>query len=171
MPRSLSLSTGPCKFSPFLRNRTITCDFKNISSFPCLIILLLSAGCGARPEQCKTCHSHPGYHYRYAACHLYPPPPSDDSSSTSPSTDNCSREGVSSTQINVRSEPSTAAMFLGSFPPTSRVQIAGKDPGRKLVADPLRHKGVDGKGWVTAQYVTTQAHPSPCDRRRLERIQ
>lgn len=67
-------------------------------------------------------------------------------------------EGITSTQINVRAEPSTAGEVLGTIPANTRVEIVGKDPGENWwqinYAD-----GVDGKGWVTAQYVTTAARP------------
>jgi uncharacterized protein YraI len=62
-------------------------------------------------------------------------------------------EGTSSTQINVRSEPSTSGNILGMIPPNTRVQIIGKDPGGNWWQI-LYEQGVDGKGWVTAQYVT-----------------
>ena len=63
-------------------------------------------------------------------------------------------EGTSSTQINVRSEPSTSGNVLGMIPPNTRVQIVGKDPGGNWWQI-LYEQGVEGKGWVTAQYVTT----------------
>lgn len=62
-------------------------------------------------------------------------------------------EGTSSTQINVRSEPSTSASVLGMIPANTNVQIVGKDPGENWWQI-LYEAGVEGKGWVTAQYVT-----------------
>jgi len=67
-------------------------------------------------------------------------------------------EGVSSTQINVRAEPSTASNVLGIIPTNTKVQIVGKDPGGNWWQI-LYPQGVDGKGWVTAQYVTTAGKP------------
>ena len=63
-------------------------------------------------------------------------------------------DGVTSSQVNVRAEPSTASDVLGIIPPDMRVEITGKDPGGSWwqINYP---QGVEGKGWVTAQYVTT----------------
>ena len=60
--------------------------------------------------------------------------------------------GVTSTQVNVRAEPSTAGSVLGIIPAETRVEITGKDPGESWwqINYP---QGADGKGWVTAQYV------------------
>jgi uncharacterized protein YraI len=63
-------------------------------------------------------------------------------------------EGTSSTQINVRSEPSTAGSVLGIIPPNTSVQIVGKDPGGNWWQI-LYEQGIEGKGWVSAQYITT----------------
>lgn len=67
-------------------------------------------------------------------------------------------EGVSSTQLNVRSEPSTAGNVLGIIPANTKMEIIGKDPGGNWWQI-LYPAGVDGKGWVTAQYVTTANQP------------
>jgi len=61
-------------------------------------------------------------------------------------------EGVASTQVNVRAEPSTASEVLGVLPPNSRVQIIGKDPGDnwwQIQYPP----GRDGKAWVAVEFV------------------
>src|SRR5215216_5179340 len=69
-------------------------------------------------------------------------------------------EGVTSTQINVRAEPSTAGTVLGIIPANTRIEITGKDPGGNWWQIIYPHpQGVDGKGWVTAQYITTAATP------------
>ncbi|MGZ9236185.1 MAG: SH3 domain-containing protein, partial [Anaerolineales bacterium] len=67
-------------------------------------------------------------------------------------------EGMTSTQVNVRAEPSTASKVLGIIPANTRVEITGKDPGENWwqINYP---QGDDGKGWVTAQYVTTASTP------------
>lgn len=61
-------------------------------------------------------------------------------------------DGATSTQVNVRSDPSTAAAVLGIIPADTRVEITGKDPGESWwqINYP---QGIEGKGWVTAQYV------------------
>ncbi|MEW6086649.1 MAG: SH3 domain-containing protein [Chloroflexota bacterium] len=61
-------------------------------------------------------------------------------------------EGAASTQVNVRTEPSTAGAVLGILPANSRVQIIGKDPGENWWQI-LYPPGIDGKGWVAAEFV------------------
>ncbi|HUE99345.1 MAG TPA: SH3 domain-containing protein [Anaerolineales bacterium] len=69
-------------------------------------------------------------------------------------------DGVTSTQINVRAEPSTASSVLGIIPASTRVEITGKDPGENWWQINYPHaQAVDGKGWVTAQYITTAGEP------------
>jgi uncharacterized protein YraI len=67
-------------------------------------------------------------------------------------------EGVTSTQINVRAEPSTSSNILGIIPANTKVEITGKDPGEHWwqINYP---EGVDGKGWVTAQFITVTITP------------
>lgn len=67
-------------------------------------------------------------------------------------------EGMTSTQINVRAGPSTASDVLGIISANTRVEIIGKDPGGNWWQITYS-AGVDGKGWVTAQYITTTATP------------
>jgi N-acetylmuramoyl-L-alanine amidase len=67
-------------------------------------------------------------------------------------------EGMTSTQVNVRADPSTASNVLGIIPPNTKVEITGKDPGGSWWQINYA-QGVDGKGWVTAQYVTTASTP------------
>jgi uncharacterized protein YraI len=64
-------------------------------------------------------------------------------------------DGITSTQVNVRLEPSTASNVLGTIPADMRVEITGKDPGGNWWQIVYPHpEAVDGKGWVTAQYIT-----------------
>jgi uncharacterized protein YraI len=58
----------------------------------------------------------------------------------------------------VRAEPSTASNVLGIIPANTKVEIIGKDPGENWwqINYP---QGVDGKGWVTARYITTTITP------------
>ena len=67
-------------------------------------------------------------------------------------------EGVTSTQVNVRAEASTASNVLGIIPADTKVEITGKDPGENWwqINYP---QGGDGKGWVSAQYITTTITP------------
>ena len=69
-------------------------------------------------------------------------------------------EGITSTQLNVRLEPSTASTVLGIIPANTRIEITGKDPGGNWWQIIYPHpQGIDGKGWVTAQYITTESTP------------
>ena len=67
-------------------------------------------------------------------------------------------EGITSTQVNVRAEPSTASDVLGIILPNTRVEIIGKDPGGSWWQI-LYPQGTQEKGWVTAQYITTTGTP------------
>ena len=67
-------------------------------------------------------------------------------------------EGISSTQLNVRAEPSTASAVLGIIPPNTNLQIIGKDPGGSWWQI-MYPAGTQEKGWVTAQYVTSGSPP------------
>lgn len=65
-------------------------------------------------------------------------------------------EGLTSTQVNVRAEPSTASNVLGLIPANTTVEITGKDPGESWwQVNYPQGQGVEGKGWVAAQYITT----------------
>jgi len=66
-------------------------------------------------------------------------------------------EGLTSTQLNVRADPSTASEVLGMLPANTTVQIVGKDPAGNWwqILYPEAGQANEGKGWVTAQYVST----------------
>ena len=66
--------------------------------------------------------------------------------------------GTTSTQVNVRAEPSTAGEVLGIIAANTGVQIVGQDPGGNWWQI-LYEAGTGGKGWVTAQYVEPEADP------------
>ncbi|HEX6035824.1 MAG TPA: SH3 domain-containing protein, partial [Anaerolineales bacterium] len=58
-------------------------------------------------------------------------------------------DGITSTQVNVRAEPSTAGTVLGIIPADMRVEITGKDPGGNWWQINYPHpEAMDGKGWV-----------------------
>lgn len=65
------------------------------------------------------------------------------------------QEGTTTSQVNVRGEPSTAGAPLGMIGPDTRVQVLGKDPSGNWVQI-LYKQGSDGKGWLTAQYVNVK---------------
>ena len=60
--------------------------------------------------------------------------------------------------VNVRAEPSTASEALGVIPADTRIEITGKGPGGNWwqINYP---QGIQGKGWVTAQYIRTAGTP------------
>jgi len=65
-------------------------------------------------------------------------------------------EGTTTTQINVRSEPSTIGNSLGTIAPFSKVQILGRESNGAWYQI-LYVNSTDGKGWVTALYVQVEA--------------
>ena len=58
----------------------------------------------------------------------------------------------------MRAGPSTVSNVLGIIPADMRVEIVGKDPGENWWQI-LYPQGADGRGWVTAQYITTVTQP------------
>jgi uncharacterized protein YraI len=60
---------------------------------------------------------------------------------------------MTTSQIYLRGEPSTASAPLGMIGPNTKVQILGRDPSGNWVQI-LYTQGPNGKGWLTAQYVT-----------------
>lgn len=67
-------------------------------------------------------------------------------------------EGTTTTQVNVRGEPSTASPALEILGPFVKVQIVGVDPGGNWYQI-LFEPGPEGKGWVTAAYIQTASEP------------
>ena len=67
-------------------------------------------------------------------------------------------EGITSTQVNVRAEPSTVSTVLGIISPDMRVEIVGRDPGGSWWQI-LYPQGTQERGWITAQYVRTVSTP------------
>ena len=73
-------------------------------------------------------------------------------------------EGTTTSPLNVRTEPSTASDVLGIIPANTKIQIVGKDPGEnwwQILYPETGEAGEanEGKGWVTAQYVSTASKP------------
>jgi uncharacterized protein YraI len=118
-----------------------------------LIIFLLGAGCGSPADKAVMSTSTvwiatptlPPALPQSQSDRPLPPPPQP----TLPPV-----EGTTSTQLNVRAEPSTAGNVLGIIPANTKVQITGKDQAGNWWQI-LYPQGKDGNGWVTAQYVTT----------------
>ena len=116
-----------------------------------IMLTLLSAGCGIRedatPSQAPliiTATLHPTLTQSPSET-LLPPLPQPTIAPV---------EGTTSTQLNVRAEPSTASAVLGIIPPNTKVEIIGQDPGGSWWQI-LYPAGRQEKGWVTAQYITT----------------
>jgi uncharacterized protein YraI len=65
-------------------------------------------------------------------------------------------EGTTTTQLNVRAEPSTGSAALGMIAPFVKVQIFGKDPSGNWLQVAYA-QGTDGRGWITAAYVQVKA--------------
>lgn len=86
------------------------------------------------------------------------PRPSETSLPPLPSPTVAPVAGTTSTQLNVRAEPSTASETLGILAANANVQILGQDPGGNWWQI-LYEAGIDGKGWVTAQFVETAGKP------------
>lgn len=69
--------------------------------------------------------------------------------------------GTTSTQVNVRAEPSSASVVIGVIPANLNLEIVGKDPGGNWwqINYPAGQTA-DGKGWVTAEFITTAEEPN-----------
>jgi uncharacterized protein YraI len=88
------------------------------------------------------------------------PPQTETSLPAPPTATQALVEGMTSTQVNVRADPSIASDVLGIIPANTKVEITGKDPGENWwQINYPQGQGVAGKGWVTAQYITTTAQP------------
>lgn len=118
-----------------------------------LVLTVLSAGCGATKTPLPT----PTPSLVTATLPSTPtvppsvPPPSATALPTLPPV-----EGITTTQLNVRAEPSTGSASLGMIAPFSKVQIVAKDAGGNWVQI-LYEQGPQGKGWLTAAYVQVAA--------------
>jgi len=69
--------------------------------------------------------------------------------------------GTTSTQVNVRVEPSTAGEVIGIIPANTSVEIIGKDPGGNWwqINYPAGQTP-GGRGWVTAEFIVTTGEPT-----------
>ena len=133
-----------------------------LATFAFILLILLSTGCGSQIRQEAT-PSLTLIPLRYATgtTVITSTPPATFTPAPPPAQPTAVLvEGVTSTQINVRAEPSTASKILGMIPANTKVEITGTDPGEKWwQINYPQGQGVDGKGWVTAQYITTASTP------------
>ena len=122
-----------------------------------LLILLINAGCSVNIQEGSGTTPTP-----FLITSTLPPsltpPPSETPLPPPPQPTIVPVEGTSSTQINVRAQPSTAGEVLGVIAVNTKIQIVGKDPGGNWWQI-IYPTGVDGKGWVAAQYVKTADKP------------
>ena len=88
---------------------------------------------------------------------LTPPPSSTPAPATVTSTVP-PLEGRTTTQVNVRSDPSTASVSLGIIEPYVKIQVIGKDPSGNWYQI-IYPQSNAGRGWVTAQYVELAGKP------------
>ena len=121
------------------------------------MILLFNAGCSVKVQEGSGTTPTP-FIVTLTLPPSLTPPPSDTPLPPRPTPTVAPVEGTASTQINVRAQPSTAGEVLGLVAANAKVQIIGKDPGGNWWQI-LYPAGIDGKGWVTAQYVTTVEKP------------
>ena len=122
-----------------------------------LALLLLNAGCGVKVQEGSGITPTP-----VIVTVTFPPsvtpPPSETPLPPTPTPTTAPVEGTASTQINVRAQPSTAGEVLGIIAANARVQIIGRDTGGNWWQI-IYPASSDGKGWVTAQFVTTAGKP------------
>jgi uncharacterized protein YraI len=83
------------------------------------------------------------------------PPSTDTSASPTQASTAAPHEGTTTSQVNVRSEPSTASAPLGMIGPSTKVEIIGKDPSGNWVQI-IFPQASNGKGWVTVQYINVK---------------
>lgn len=87
------------------------------------------------------------------------PPPSETPLAPLPTPTVVPVQGTTSTQVNVRAEPSTAGEVVGIIPENTAVEIVGKDPGGNWWQI-LYPTATDGKGWVAGQFITSETKPN-----------
>lgn len=118
-----------------------------------LVVSLLISGCNSQSDKGSTATP-----TEFPATSTLPAAPTLASSQTPfppPSQPTAAPvEGITSTQLNIRAQPSTGSNILAIIAANTKVEILGKDPGGNWYQ--IRYQqGVDGKGWITAKYVTT----------------
>ncbi len=128
---------------------------KNI--LPLLAVLILCSSCGLNIANTDSVKQTPGF----VTSTLPPtkiPLPTHTPFSTTPTAGVIEEtaivlvEGTTTTQLNVRAEPSTASETLGIINQFAAVQVIGKDASGSWYQI-LYPDSVTGKGWVRAEYV------------------
>ena len=80
------------------------------------------------------------------------PPATEPSASPTQISTSAPHEGTTTSQVNVRGEPSTASTPLGMIGPSTKVEIIGKDPSGNWVQI-IFPQAPNGKGWLTMQFI------------------
>ncbi len=121
--------------------------------------ILSMAGAPAAPDlRSMRCRADPGSQPHsaipdgYPACPAPTAPPTQTPAPPTPVPTLPPVEGTTTTQVNVRSEPSTGSATLGMLDAFSKVQVIAKDAGGNWY-QLLYPAAPDGKGWVRAEYI------------------
>ncbi len=126
-----------------------------------LAVLIVSSSCGVNVSNANEFTATPGF-----VTSTLPPtkiPPSTHTSLPATPTAEIiegtvgtaisASEGITTTQLNVRMEPSTASETLGMVNQFATVQVIGKDASGSW----YQISYIDSKGWVRAEYVQVNA--------------
>jgi len=117
------------------------------------LILILGAACGSNTGAPST----PTMGLVTATLpSTFIPRPSETPLPPSPTSTPTPIEGTTTTQVNVRAEPSTSGAALGTLTPSTKIQILAKDSSGNWFQI-LYAQGADGTGWIAAQYVQVAA--------------
>ena len=126
--------------------------------FPLLAVILICSGCAVNISNEGAITATPDF--VTATLPATPIPPSTQTPEEAVSTPSVAEttvtvsvEGTTTTQLNVRAEPSTASKTLGIISQFEIVQIIGRDASGSW----YQIAYVDSKGWVRAEYVQVNA--------------
>jgi uncharacterized protein YraI len=127
-------------------------------SFPCLFVLIVCSSCGVNISNADRATSTPDF--ITATLPSTPIPLSTQTSFPTVSTPGAVEtqitstvEGTTTTQLNVRAEPSSASEALGLIGPFAKVNVNGKDASGNWYQ--IVYAG--GNGWIRAEYVQVNA--------------
>jgi len=134
---------------------------KHKYTLPFLVVLIVCSSCGVNINNVNEFTATPGF----VTSTLPPtkiPPPTHTSLPATPTAGIIEGtispvisaiEGITTTQLNVRVEPSTASETLGMVNQFATVQIIGKDASGSW----YQISYIDSEGWVRAEYVQVNA--------------
>lgn len=122
---------------------------------PTLVLALLLSACGVDLSSASEVTLTPFIITSTLPSTPVPPPSLTPLPPTAPPT-RTPVAGTTSTQLNVRGDPSTTSAPLGLLAPFTKVQIIAKDSSGTWY-EILYSQGPDGTGWIVAQYVQADA--------------